>query len=118
MITHPSAAEIARAIAQWIDAVRPQLDARNAYLARVAANGLAIIEREIAQSQANEEALVPRLTTVLGQDGTYDSQMDELCNQLRTGRVNMDTPDLLAILRADTVAKLEIDQPKYRYTSE
>ena len=45
MITHPKTEELARAVAGWIDELRPSLDPRNAFLARVAVNvlGLSLI---------------------------------------------------------------------------
>jgi hypothetical protein len=114
-VTHPTAMEILSAVAQWVEEVRPQLDGRNAYLARVAANGLAIVGRELAQSQSARDQLVPQLSKLLNQDGDYDTLIDELCRQLRTGALDVSTPDLLSILRADTSAKLAVDQPTYRH---
>ena len=115
MITHPSAAELARAVAQWLDEVRPQLDQRNAYLARVASNALATIDRELTRHDAAESAITPRLSKLLGQDGNYDSLTRELCERLRSGSMSVATPELLATLRDDTLAKLAIDQPNYRH---
>ena len=115
MTTHPSTAELVRAVAQWIDELRPQLDQRNAYLARVAANALAIVDREFAQSKAAESAIAERLAQLLQHAGEYDSLVRELCECLRGGRMDVDTPGLLAILRDDTLAKLAIDQPTYKH---
>jgi len=115
MITHPNAAELARAVAQWLDAVRPQLNQRDGYLARVAMNALAIIDRELSQGRAAESASRARMAKLLGKDGDYDTLSRELCECLRSGRMNLATPELLATLRADTLAKLAIDQPAYRH---
>jgi hypothetical protein len=115
MITHPNAAELARAVAHWLDELRPQLDQRNAYLARVAANALAIVEREVAQREAGESATAARLSQLLGKAGDYDSLTRELCECLRSGRMDIATPGLLALLRDDTLAKLAVDQPSYRH---
>ena len=117
MINHPSAAEIVRAVAHWVDEIRPQLDARNAYLARVAANGLAIVGRELEHAKAAEQEIAPHLAKVLGQDGDYEVLLDELCKQLRSGAMNATTPGLLSALRVDTLAKLEVDQPAYRHAT-
>src|SRR5215831_17283948 len=115
MISHPTAAELARAVAQWIDEVRPQLDQRNAYLARVALNALAIVEREVSHGDAAKIEATARLAKLLAQSGDYDALTNELCERLRSGSVTIATPDLLATLRAETLAKLGIDQPNYRH---
>ena len=47
MITHPRTEELAESVRLWIDEIRPSLDPRNAFLARVAANALATIGREL-----------------------------------------------------------------------
>jgi hypothetical protein len=114
MISHPNAEELARAVAHWLNEVRSQLDDRNAYLARVAVNALGVIDRELAQRDAAESAITTRLSTLLGQDGDYASLTRELCERLRSGRMNM-APELLAVLRVDTLARLAIDQPNYRH---
>lgn len=113
MISHPTAAELARAVAQWLEEVRSKLDPRNAYLARVAINALATIDRELTQRDAAEPAIVARMSKLLGQSGDYESLTRELCERLRSGRMNIETPEVLATLRADTLAKLAIDQPNY-----
>ena len=43
MITHPRTEELAESVRLWIDEIRPTLDPRNAFLARVAANAMATI---------------------------------------------------------------------------
>jgi hypothetical protein len=115
MSTHPSAAEVVQAIAQWIESLRPTLDAHNAYLARVAINGLAIVGRESEQLVATEKEIATQLATLLGHGGDYDALIAELCELLRSGRMNLHTPQLLSILRADTLARLAVDQPNYRH---
>jgi hypothetical protein len=115
MITHPVAAELARSVAQWIDEVRPQLDQRNAYLARVAMNALAVVDRELMQREPAEQLITSRLSKLLGQEGSYEALARVLCDQLKNGAMNIETPGLLAILRDDTLARLAIDQPNYRH---
>jgi hypothetical protein len=115
MISHPNVAELARAVARWLDAVRPQLDQQNTYLARVAINALGVIDRELTQGDAAKLAITPRLSKLLGHAGNYESLTRELCERLRSGRLSVDTPELLGILRDDTLAKLAIDQPNYRH---
>ena len=47
MISHPRTEELAESVRLWIDEIRPTLDPRNAFLARVAANAMATIAREL-----------------------------------------------------------------------
>ncbi len=115
MITHPKAEELAQAVARWIDQIRPDLDPRNAFLARVASNALATIGRELASGQAGERLATERLSGVLGRDGAHAELNAELCARLRAGEFNVDTPGLLAALKANVLDQLSIDQPNYRH---
>lgn len=115
MTTHPTTAELTRAVAAWIDDIRPHLPQSQAYLARVASNALAIVEREVAQGASAHLAMGPVLAKLLREEGDYDSLMRRLCEELRSGEVNADTPGVLPTLRQDTLAKLAIDQPTYRH---
>ena len=66
MITHPRTEELAESVRLWIDEIRPTLDPRNAFLARVAANAMATIARELTQGPAAEAEAVARMGEVLG----------------------------------------------------
>ena len=115
MITHPTAQELAESVARWIEEIRPQLDPRNAFLARVAANSLRAVGRELAQGEAAETAAAGRLAQVLGHDGDFAELNRELCGKLRSGELGAETPGLLAALRAGVLDQLAIDQPGYRH---
>ena len=119
VMSHPTASELVRAVAQWLDDVRPQLDPRNAYLARVASNALAIVERELTLGAGAEAALAPQLAALLHCEDDADEHYAELiralCERLRSGDMGFDTPGLLSFLREDTLARLAIDQPGYRH---
>jgi hypothetical protein len=114
VITHPKAEELAEAVAAWIDQIRPSLDPRNAFLARVAANAMATIGRELTQGAAAEAAAVAVMGEVLGRAGTYDELNAELCARIRAGELTVETPGLLAALRTMATDQLAIDQPNYR----
>lgn len=115
MISHPKPEELTDAVARWIDQIRPGLDPRNAFLARVAANALATVGRELAQGEAAKAAATQRLADLLGHGGTYDGLVWELCEQLRAGAMDAATPGLVAALKANTLEQLAIDQPNYRH---
>lgn len=114
MITHPKTEELAEAVAGWIDQIRPTLDPRNAFLARVAANAMATIGRELTQGAAAEATAVAAMAGVLGRTGSHDELNAELCSRIRAGDLTVETPGLLPALRIMASDQLAIDQPSYR----
>lgn len=114
MITHPTTEELVRAVALWIDQVRPTLDPRNAFLARVAVNVLSVVERELTQGPGAEARAVEAMRALLGREGDFDALNAELCDRVRSGELTVETPGLLAALGAMARDQLAIDQPKYR----
>ena len=115
MTTHPRTEELAQAVARWVDELRPDLDPRNAFLARVAANVLGVISRELTLGPAAEAAATQRLIVVLDHGGAYAELNSELCLRLREGTMDISTPGLLAALKANVLDQLAIDQPNYRH---
>ena len=115
MITHPTTEELVQSVALWIDEIRPGLDPRNAFLARVAANALAAVHRELTQGPAAEAEAVRLMTDLLGHPGDYTSLNAELCDRIRAGELTVDTPGLLPALHTIAMAQLAIDQPTYRH---
>lgn len=114
MISHPRTEELAESVRLWIDEIRPTLDPRNAFLARVAANALATIHRELTQGPAAEAEAVARMGEVLGHRGTYGELNAELCARIRAGDLTAESPGLLAALQVMARNQLAIDQPSYR----
>ena len=114
MITHPRTEELAEAVAAWIDQIWPSLDPRNAFLARVAANALATVRRELTLGAAAEAAAVARMGEVLGRTGGYEALNGELCARIRAGELTVETPGLLLALRVMAADQLAIDQPSYK----
>ncbi|HEY0437744.1 MAG TPA: DUF6285 domain-containing protein [Phenylobacterium sp.] len=114
MITHPRTEELAQAVAGWIDQIRPSLDPRNAFLARVAVNVLGVIGRELTLGPAAEARAVEGLAGVLGHDGDFAALNSELCAGIRAGELSVETPGLLAALKVMAGDQLAIDQPNYK----
>ena len=114
MITHPKTEELARAVAGWIDEVRPGLDPRNAFLARVAVNVLGVIQRELTQGPAAEARATAGMAEVLGHGGAFAELNAELCERIRSGELTVETTGLLQILAVMAGDQLAIDQPNYR----
>jgi hypothetical protein len=111
MITHPSALELAQALSA-VDAA-PASDPRGLFLARVADNARATLEREAALGPAAEAATLARLRGLLGSDGDFASLNAELCARLRDGRLAPLDPAMLAHLKASVIDQIAIDQPGY-----
>ncbi|MCR5879954.1 DUF6285 domain-containing protein [Phenylobacterium sp. J367] len=114
MITHPKTEELVQAVALWIDQVRPGLDPRNAFLARVAVNVLSVVERELTKGPAAEARASEAFAEVLGHPGEFSALNAELCERIRSGDFTETTPGLLEALRTLAFDQLAIDQPKYR----
>ena len=114
MITHPRTEELAKAVAGWIDELRPSLDPRNAFLARVAVNVLGVIQRELTQGPAAEARVVSGMSGVLGHDGGFAELNAELCERIRSGELTVETPGLLAVLMTMARDQVAIDQPNYK----
>jgi hypothetical protein len=115
VISHPKPEELTEAVGRWIEQIRPQLDPRNQFLARVAANALAAATRELSLGAQAEAAAVERLEAILGHGGSYRGLTWELCEKLRSGEMGAATPGLLAALRGNVLDQLAIDQPNYRH---
>jgi uncharacterized protein DUF6285 len=115
VITHPKPEELTEAVGRWIEEIRPSLDPRNQFLARVAANALAAVTRELTVGDAAKAAAVQRLEPILGHGGTYEGLVWELCEKLRSGELGVETAGVLAALRANTLDQLAIDQPTYKH---
>ena len=91
----------------------PELKGHTAFHARVAANALGIVMRELEQGPAAAAREQARLTTLLGRDGTLMELNRELGARLRDGRMALDAPGLAAHLAETTRDKVAIDQPSY-----
>ena len=114
MITHPKTEELAQAVALWIDQIRPSLDPRNAFLARVAVNVLGVVGRELAQGPAAEARAAGLMADLLGHEGSHAALNAELCSAIRAGGMTVETPGLLAALQTMARDQLAIDQPNYK----
>jgi len=110
----PSAIELLRAARSFIqDQAIPRLEGRAAFHARIAVNALAIVERGLALGPVQDAAERERLEALLGHTGALDELNRELCQRIRAGEADLDTPGLAQHLRETTLAKLAVDQPRY-----
>lgn len=114
----PTASELLTAIADFLrEEATPALDRaepRLGFQMRVAANALAILEREVRLGLAADAREHERLIRLLGRDGTLETLNRELARQLRTGERDERDSGLMAHLEATVADKIAIANPKWR----
>ena len=114
MMDQPSALELVKAVRDFIEQrAMPELKGHTAFHARVAANALSIVARELEHGGASAEAERTRLAALLGHDGDLAALNRELCAAVREGRIGLDTPGFADHLAETTRDKVAIDQPNY-----
>ena len=86
---------------------------RNNFLARVAANSLDIVLRELANGPRHQQLEHEGLTRLLGKDGSLMSLKWALVHRLRDGSMPLDDLALQQHLRQTVVGQVAIDQPSY-----
>ena len=110
----PSALALVESIIRYMrDELVPALDGAESFKARVAANTLDIVRREIADAGRASTAEQARLATLLGRVGELEALNRQLCAEIRAGRLTLATPGLADHLWRSTMDKLTIDQPSY-----
>jgi len=114
MMDQPSILELVEAVREFIEKrATPELKGHTAFHARVAANALGIVSRELSLGPVSLSDEKARLAALLGHDGTLDELNRELCRRIREGSMGLDTPNLAAHLEQTTRDKVAIDQPNY-----
>jgi hypothetical protein len=114
MMDQPSMRELVEAVRDFLEQkAMPELKGHTAFHARVAANALAIVVRELEQGPQSAKGELERLRRLLGHDGTLDELNRELCKRIRDGAFTLDTPGLGEHLTITTREKVAIDQPGY-----
>lgn len=110
----PSARELLEAVSRFLtDVAAPGLPGQAGFHARVAANALAVVRRELDGRPAAEAREQAALSALLGQPGSGEELNRLLCARLREGSLDETSPGLLALLRAVTVDQVRLDQPGY-----
>ncbi len=110
----PSMLELVDVVRAFIEQrAMPELKGHTAFHARVAANALGIVSRELKLGPAAATEEKTRLATLLGHDGPLEELNRELCKQIREGTIGLETKGLKEHLDLTTRHKVEIDQPTY-----
>jgi len=108
-----AAGDMLASIASFLrEDVSAEAQGRTRFLARVAANSLDIIERQLALAPALDLAESQRLADLLNSDGTLEELQWELVHQLRAA-MPLNTIGLSEHLGQTVAGQLAIDQPGY-----
>ena len=119
----PTQAELLAAVADFLrDEAVPALEGPSldrtapglAFQLRVAANALAILDREQRLGPDADARERRRLVELLGRDGTLDELNRALADELRAGRRDETDAALMAHLEATVADKIAIANPKWR----
>jgi hypothetical protein len=114
MQDQPSPREILCAVAAFLrETVILNSDPHTAFQARVAANAVDLVRRQLELGAAGEAAEVQRLRALLGRAGTLVDLNAALAEVLASGAMGLSTPGVSEHLRATTLEKLQVDQPNY-----
>lgn len=114
MLDDPRPEELLAAVARLLrEEIGPQLTDAAAFHARVAANALDLVRRQIADEAAIDAAENARLAALLGTSGTTAGLNRLLAARLRAGAGEAEMPGLMDHLWETTLTKIAVDQPRY-----
>lgn len=102
-MSHPTATALLEAVQLFLKEAERELEGRLAFHAKVAGNALGIVIREL---EGNPDAVETQAFEPLG-------GVAVACEALREGRLSPDDKALLQAIRASTLARLAVDNPRY-----
>lgn len=110
----PDLSQLITAVQSFLnDKAMPELAGRTAFHARVAANVLSIVEREVRFGAHFASVQKARLEKILGVQADLETLNRLLCERLSNGELGLDSPLVKEHLIKSTMGKLAIDQPRY-----
>lgn len=112
MLDPPYAEEIVAAVAVFLREGGGG-DAHGRFKAKVAANALDVVRRELELAPLADREEHARLQALLGETGDLAELTGRLAEKIRAGEIGPGTPGLLHHLWTTTLAKLAVDQPSY-----
>jgi hypothetical protein len=114
MYDPPSPPEILGAVARFLkEEVAPATSGHLSFQARVAANALEMMRRQLELAPGAEAAERERLCVLLGMEGELAALNAELSRRIAAGEADLSTPGLADHLWAVALAKMAVDQPTY-----
>ena len=110
----PAPPEVLGAVARFLkETVAPATTGHTSFTARVAANALEMMARQITLAPVAEDEERARLTALVGQEGDLETLNAELCRRIADGEIDANLPEVKDHLWRVTLAKLAVDQPNY-----
>ena len=110
----PFPPEILAAVARFLkEEVAPAASERLSFQARVAANALEMMRRQLELAPAQEAAERQRLAALLGADGDLKTLTAELSRRLSSGEADLTTLGVADHLWTTALEKMAVDQPSY-----
>jgi Domain of unknown function (DUF6285) len=112
----PTAAELVEAVREFLERdVMPaeDLPGRVTFHARVAANALGMVERELTLGPDLDRRERERLAQLLGHDGELRDLMAELAGKIRDGSLDDRRDEVVDCVRESVRAKLLVANPKH-----
>jgi hypothetical protein len=110
----PTAAELVSAVRSFLlEHAVPNTEGQLAFHARVAANALGIVERELAQGPAMDRDEKARLAAILNRDADLETLNRDLAARIRDGSLDDKKAEVLDHLRRTCADKLAIAKPNY-----
>lgn len=104
----PTAGELVEAVREWVDRdVRSATEGRVAFHARVAANALAMVERELALGAEHRSTHAARLASL----GCADDE--DLAARIRSGALDDRAEEIRAAVAASVRDKLAVANPRW-----
>lgn len=114
MQDRPTAAEAVEAIQGYLaEDLKGEVAGAAAFQVRVAANLLAIVERELRLGPELERGERTRLEKLLGHEGEVADLNRELAAGIRSGEIDDRSQALLEHLRTTARERLEVANPRY-----
>jgi hypothetical protein len=114
MQDEPTPPEVLAAVAAFLrTVVAAETKGATSFQARVAANALEMMRRQLELAPAADAEERERLAALLGREGELFELNSELARRLEAGEVDLSTPGVRAHLWKTTMAKLAVDQPTY-----
>ena len=120
MHNSPSVAELLQGVTTFLNTVaslqltEDQLSEHAQFHARVSANALALVARDVAARPINEDQAIALYRDLLQSDETDLATLERaVCAHIRTGAFHLETQNLMVVLRTCAQAQLRVDQPKY-----
>jgi hypothetical protein len=89
------------------------VDSASHYEQRILRNLEDLVQRERDAGDAMRAVSRARLVALLGLDAAADQLDAELCRRLAAGQIDESSEALMRHLRAEAIARLEIDNPRY-----